>query len=149
METKPRALILNPQRMGLAEQLRQDWVVNAEEGTTVKDVLEPGYWSHMSSQMQPYDRIDVRLETGEWLLELIVISVGRNWATVFLANKHELQPAVENVPSAIKHKVEWKGPQHKHVVIRLADNVVVQSGFSEKSAAQEWLAHHERVLQTT
>ena len=65
MTDKPRAVILNPQRIGLAEQLMQHWVVNAEEGTTVADVLDPGYWAHCAAQMQVYDRIDVRLETGE------------------------------------------------------------------------------------
>ena len=60
-----RAVILNPQRRGLAEQMRQDWVVNAEEGTSVQDVLDPSYWAHIAAELQQYDHIEVRLETGE------------------------------------------------------------------------------------
>lgn len=147
MSEEKRSLILNPQRIGLAEARRQDWVVNAEEGTTVQDVLDPGYWAHCASSMQVYDRIDVRLETGEWLLELFVLDVGRNYARVFLAKKHDFADSNIEVPvGAIKHKVEWKGPQRKHVVIRLSDGAAIQEGFSEKAVAMEWMANHERVI---
>jgi hypothetical protein len=47
---------------------------------------------------------------------------------------------------AITHKVEWKGPQRKHVVVRLADGAVIQEGIAEKSAANVWL---ENYLKTT
>jgi hypothetical protein len=145
-----RALILNPQRIGIAEQMRQDWVVNAEEGTTVNDVLEPGYWAHCAASMQVYDRIDVRLETGEWMLELIVLDVGRNYARMFLVKKHDFAETSLEVPvNAIRHKVEWKGPQRKHAVIRTSDSAVVQEGFADKSAALVWLQNHERVTEQT
>jgi hypothetical protein len=148
--TKPAeksARILNPQRMGLAEHLRQDWVVNAEEGTTISEVLDPQYWSHMAAVIQPYARIEVRLETGEWVAELMVVNVGRNWAQVSLLVKHDLEARSEN-PVALKHKVEWKGPQKKHVVIRIADSMILQEGFSEKSKAIEWMVNHEQVTLT-
>ena len=146
--SEKRANILNPQRIGLAEARRQEWVVDAEEGTTVHDVLEPGYWAHVSSSMQPYDHIEVRLETGEWIAELLVMGVGRNWAKVFLVAKHELQP-IDDTPLAIQHKVEWKGPHRKFVVIRTSDSESVQEGFAEKSAAISWMVNHERVTAAT
>lgn len=144
-----RAVILNPQRIGLAEQLRQDWVVNAEEGTTIRDILEPGYWAHCSAQMQVYDHIEVRLETGGWIAELLVLDVGRNYARVFLAHQHELADAGLDKPvGAVSHKLDWKGPQRKWAVIRLADMAVVQEGFSDKSAAAAWMDNHIRVAST-
>ena len=85
-----RKSLANPQRMQLAEQWRQDWVVNAEEGTTVDDVLNPTYWASVATQFQVFDKIEVRLETGEWILELIVMSVGRTHATVYLAKRYDL-----------------------------------------------------------
>lgn len=145
-EAEKRVLILNPQRIGLAEQMRQDWVVNAEEGTTVQDVLNTGYWAHMAAQMQVYDHVEVRLETGEWILDLIVLDVGRNYARVYVAAKHDFGE-VDARPSteSITHKVEWKGPQRKHVVIRLADSAVLQEGFSNKSEALLWMENHIKV----
>jgi len=140
-----RAVILNPQRMGLAEQLRQDWVVNAEQGTTVPDVLDPQYFAHMASQLQQLDHIEVRLETGEWVLELLVTGVGRNYAQVHLLHKYDLQPTDESVAPAAKHRVEYKGPQQKHIVLRVADGAILQSGFDKKVLALEWLANYEKV----
>lgn len=143
-EKDKRVVILNPQRMSLAEQVRQDWVVNAEHGTTMADVLDPQYWAHMASQMQPWDRVDVRLETGEWLMELLVINTGRNWAQVHVLNQHQLEQRAETMPAAQKHKIEWKGPQHKWCVIRLADNEMIERGKASKEEAGQWLAAYER-----
>jgi hypothetical protein len=146
-----RTLILDPQRMALSEVLRQDWVVNAEEGTAIEDVLKPAYWSHMSMNMNVYDHIEVRLETGEWILELIVLEQGRNWARVYLAHQHNLrriEAQSETVPSVVaQHEVAWKGPQHKYAVIRTSDGQMIQNGFVEKVAAFEWLTNHEKATQ--
>lgn len=152
-ETKQEAkrdLILNPQRIGLAEQMRQDWVVNAETGTAIADVIKPSYWAHMAAQFQPYDHIEVRLETGEWVAELIVLSVGRNYAQVYLANKYEfadVDPVNDNL--GVTHKVEWKGPQRKHIVVRVADSAAIQEGFSTKQEANAWLANYLRTVEKT
>jgi hypothetical protein len=137
------ARILNPQRMGLAEQLRQDWVVNAEEGTSVEEVLDPQYWAHMAMHLQPMDRIDVRAETGDWLLELLVINTGRNWAQMHLLARHDLVKRAETMPASVKHRVEWKGPQLRWCVIRNGDNEMLQKGM-EKQAAIDWLSGYEK-----
>ena len=148
-EQVKRAVILNPQRMGLAEQMRQDWVVNAEEGTTIQDVLDTGYWAHMASQLQLYDHIEVRLETGEWILELIVLDIGRNYARVYVAQKHDFAEVDLKAPSgAITHKVEWKGPQRKYVVIRISDSAPLQEGFTSKPEALAWMENHIKVSST-
>lgn len=150
VKEEKRAVVLNPQRIGLAEQLRQDWVVNAADGTTVQDVLDTGYWAHMASQLQIYDHIEVRLETGEWVLQLIVLDVGRNYARVYLAEKYDFAEVRMDTPTnAITHKVEWKGPQRKHVVIRLSDSAALQEGFSSKTEAMAWMENHIKVAATT
>ena len=148
-EQVKRAVVLNPQRIGLAEQMRQDWVVNAEEGTTVKDVLDPAYWSHIAAQLQQYDNIDVRLETGEWILKLVVLSSGRNYAHVYLDKKLDFAEVIVGQPSsAISHKVEFKGPQRKHVVIRLSDSASIQEGFATKAEAITWMENYIKVAGT-
>ena len=140
-----RAVILNPIRMKLAESARADWVVNAEEGTTIQDVMDPMYWSHMSAQLHPYDHVEVRLDTGEWMLELVVLSQGLNWAKVHVLHKHDLVACVDAPPEAQKHMVKWRGPQHKFCVMRLQDNQVLQSGL-ERQAADAWMANYERTV---
>jgi len=143
-----RDVVLNPQRIGLAEYRRQDYVVNAEIGTTIQDIMEPSYWAHVASQMQPYDHIEVRMESGEWIAELIVLAVGRNWLKVFLAANHELEavdPDMERKTAT--HVIKWRGPQHRHSVVRLLDDAVLQDGFEDKPAAQAWLDNHLRTIE--
>lgn len=140
---KKRDVTLQPARMALREQLRQDWVVNAEAGTTIEDVLEPQFWAHMATQLEPYARVEVLLETGEWMLELMVVSIGRNWAKVQVLHHYELEKRAETLPAAQKHRIEWKGPQLKHVVIRNSDNAAIQDGFAKKVEAEAWLAQYE------
>jgi hypothetical protein len=138
-----RTIILEPQRMHLAEHARQEWVVDAEEGTKVEDIMAPAYWSHMASQMKQFDHVEVRMETGEWTADFIVSTVGRNWANVHLVQQHFLSqdPGLETAMA--RYEVLWRGPQHKWCVKRLADNAVLQSGMDNKLAASTWLTSYE------
>lgn len=141
-----QAPVLVEARMGLAEYRQQCWVVDAEEGVTVEQILSPGYWAYTAFKFQMYDRIEVRQETGDWILELIVLKSGNNWANVLLAAKHDLVGAAIEAPAAaIKHQVVFKGPHKKHCVIRLSDSALIQDGFSTKVEADAWLINHERV----
>jgi len=142
-EAAKRAVILTEPRIKGAEYERNTWVVNAEQGTTVSDVLEPLYLSCVSQRLSPYDRIEVRIDTGEWMLELLVLGCGRNFAKVCLLHKHELEPTEFELPAAQKHKIEWKGPQHKWCVIRLADGEMLFRGMDKGEAAAA-LERHER-----
>lgn len=139
-----REVSLMPTRLSLAEHWRRDFCVNAEEGTLPADIVNPAYWSHVAAQLQQFDRIDVREETGAWLAELIVVDAGRNYAKVFMAKCHIFQDIDKMPAPAAKHRVEWKGPQRRHSVIRIADGQVLQEGFPDKSAASAWLENYEK-----
>lgn len=146
MEKPKTAATLVEGRFGLAESKRQDWVVDAEEGHTVEQVLDPMYWAHVAARLAQYDRIEVRVDTGEWMLDLIVIQAGRNFARVHVAARYDFTGAAEGAPrEAIKHRVEWKGTHKKFCVIRNADSALLQEGFQTKELAAEWMNNHERV----
>lgn len=143
---KKREVVLVEPRIGLAEHKRQEWVVEAEEGTMPEDILEPVYWSHVAARFNRLDRIEVRQETGEWICELIVVNAERNWASVHVSAFHDLRKVPTTAPSSsIKHRVIWKGNHKKHCVIRIADAAIIQEGFATAALAQEWMANHERV----
>lgn len=143
MEEKKRAVVLNPQRHGLAEHKRQDWVVDAEEGTLIQDVQDPQYWAHVAPLMKVYDHIEVRLETGEWLAEFVVLNCERSWAKVHMTAYHELAP-VDKAPVPSKFQVKWKGPHIKFAVIRESDGEKISEGHSDQAAARLWLEQYER-----
>ena len=141
-----RSPIIHPTRMKLAENERRDWIVNAELAHTIDDLTNPAYWAHMAAQLTPYDHIEVRAEDGAWIANLIVIQVDRSWAKMMLVSQYNLLET-EAMPSAIaQHKVEWKGPQHRFAVIRLADQVSVRGGFQTKDEASAWMREHEKVI---
>lgn len=135
-----------PTRTQLTEYQRQDWCHNAEEGTTLADIQSDSYWALMAAQFKPYDRIEVRVDTGEWLAELLVLQCERTWAKVHLLKSYALV-AVEDVPISQRHKVEWKGPQRKWTVIRGGDLAVVREGFQSRAEANDWMASYEKAAE--
>lgn len=147
METieKKRDLVLQPARHGLAEQLRQDHVVDAEEGTTLDDVMRPGYWQHIAQKLQVFDHVEVRAETGEWVAMLMVASVGRTWARMHLMHKYELVGEQKAAVPNDEHEVIWRGPHLKFAVKRRRDGTVLQERLDTKEAAHTWLQNYERV----
>ena len=52
----------------------------------------------------------------------------------------------ETPDAEVRHKVEWKGPQHKFAVIRLADSAQIKDGCKTREEAQLLLREHERVI---
>ncbi len=147
-EAKKRNVSLNPNRKVLAESARNVWVVNAEAGTTLQDVLQPAFWAHCASTLRPYDHIEVRLETGEWVAELMVLSQGLTWAKVHVMHHYDLAMSQEAPPESQKHQIKWRGPHLKWSVIRIADSSVLQEGM-EKEQAQDWLRNYERTVAVT
>jgi hypothetical protein len=142
-----RAVVVDPQRMQNAEYLRRDWVCTAEEGTTVDDILDPGYWSHIAGQLTIYDRIEVRIDSGEYLLELLVKDKGRNWAQVALLHHHDLVGKVKTgEATADEFEAVFKGPLRKWCVLRKSDSKVLEEKLADKGAALGWIASYETTI---
>ena len=139
-----RAVSISPLRMKLAEYDRQEWVVNAEVGTTIDDVLKFEYWAHIAENMKPYDHIEVRAEDDSWLAYLIVRRVERSAAVVHLLHHYEFDAPARSVGPALVHEVQWKGPQRRFAVVRLSDAALIKDEFATKDEAGRWLREYER-----
>lgn len=149
-EEKKRTPMMDQTRMRLAEYERQDWVANIEFGLTVDDIMVPGFWAHMASQMKPYDHVEARSDDGTWIAHLIVTGCERTWARMALDRVVTLTTKdVAETQAIAMHKVEWKGPQNKFTVIRLADAAPIRTGFATKDEANAWMREHERMLGST
>lgn len=152
-DTKPvatiqpkREITLDPARMQLSEYLRNDWVVTAEQGTTPADIVNPAYFAHMAQQMKPYDHVEVRIDDGSWLAELIVLQVERNWVLVKVLAFHELADnrGQDTAPSV--YETAWKGPHLKWSVLRKSDSENIKSGFSDRVSADAAMRDLERLV---
>ena len=135
-----------PERVGLAEDKRHDWVVDVPVTITIEDTLEPSYWAHIAAQMEPLDNIEVRCEDGSWVAYLIVAFCERNYAKVVLDRVIKLDTRADAPMTSIKHKVEWKGPVLRFAVIRLSDSQILHSGDKSKELAQAWMLEYEKTL---
>jgi hypothetical protein len=145
-----RIPILDPQRAHLAQHVRQYWVMDAEEGTKIDDVLDPGYWAHIAPRLSRLDRVTVHLETGEWMLDLLVVDKDRNWAKMHVLHHYDLTKASEAVASPeAAFEVKWGGPHYKFRVIRRADKEVLSSGHADAEAGRAWLRAYEQTVATT
>jgi hypothetical protein len=137
LEVKPRKL--HPNRFKEASAVRNIWVVTPEDGMTMDDVVKGEFWAHIGDKLRPMDRIEVLPDNGSFFAELIVRSCGRQYANVQVLRHVEFDKAEDRSPSE-QFEVQWKGPHHKHAVVRLSDKTVLQNGFDNKSAALAWLS---------
>jgi hypothetical protein len=148
-EEKKRTPMIDQSRMRLAEYERQDWVANIEFGVSQEDIMVPGFWAHMASYMKPYDHIEARADDGTWVAYLIVTGCDRTWARVALDRVVKLTSKDVSETVAVQHRVEWKGPQNKFTVIRVADLEPIRNGFATKEEANQWMREHERTIGAT
>ena len=137
--------MLDPARFNLNEFSNQIWVLTVEEGTTIEDVMKPEFLANVSSRLRPYDTIRVRVDSGEWYAELLVVTCGRVWAkTVKMLYLDLSDRSIDEIESEaydlffIKHK----GPHLGYCVIRKSDKEVIKDKLDNKAMAQTWLANH-------
>ena len=140
---KKQSPVLMPDRCKHAEFTNTRWTVNVESGRTPQDILAPSYWSHTAFQMQPFDEIQARAEDGKWVAYLVVRFCEKNFAIMHLDRLIEFKDNAEIPETSIRHKVEWKGPQHQYAVIRLSDSQMLHSKCKTREEAAEWLRNHE------
>jgi hypothetical protein len=135
--------------LALAEYARTDRVATPEPGTTLDDMLDPAYWTHVAKVLRPFDRIDVRPADGTWFAELLVRTV-----EPFSVKVHVLQH-VEFDRAATPGAVEVKIPEGYELVHRgragwsvkrLADGVLIHEGARDRASAAAWLDRHLKSL---
>jgi len=147
-----------------------------EAGTTIKDVIDPTYWTGVASSLTQGDIIEVVSAETDWYAELFVrsctktdakvaiirhVSLGQNNPASFIEDEPG-QKDTKSKPATDKPKkegesdkktdqpyeVKWKGPTNKFQVIRTSDNVVVSGDvvLADKASADEWLVNYLKTL---
>lgn len=124
------------QRMRQADFDRVIWSITPEQGTTLDEILNPVYWSHVAKNLKPFARIEVLPEDKTWFAELIVVSAGDKDAIVKVLQKIDL---VANASPVESDKYFSKfGGAAKWRVFRKEDNEVMASGLT-KDEADAWI----------
>jgi len=147
-EEEKRDVKLNHTRMKEAQFVRNLWVVTAEQGVTKEDLLKPDYWSHVSFQFRPYDRIEARCDDGTFFAEYLIMSCERTFAKVKELSFTSLTSRDVAMTQAEQSAYEYKyrGPSCMHSIIRSSDKVVMVEKLDSKQDALTWLHEHEKAM---
>lgn len=134
--------IIDP-RFKPAEFCRTVWYATPESGTELKQLLEPGYWTHVADKLRKGDRIEAVSEDGTWFAEFYVKTANKVEAHLALMRNVELSK-----PVAQMNDEDLPEYQVKHIgggrfrVLRTADNVELETGFKGKEEAEKWLSNY-------
>lgn len=141
--------ILSPSRVhiGYAGHFWSTYQCIAEEAHTPEDAQDPGYWAHVASarKLRVNDIFEVRCETGEWMLDLIVVEAGQRHARVKVLRSADVEKASTDAGLSTV-EVLFKGAVKKHCIIRLADRQIIKEGISSKADAIREATEYEQRL---
>lgn len=133
----------DPARFSLSEHVNCNWTATVQAGTALEDVLNPAFFANIANKLHPYDRIVVRVDTGEYYAELLVLDCARTWAKVFVLNKHALvKDETEMVEVDNQYEVKHLGPHNKWCVIRKLDKETIKEQCTSRQEANLWLSQH-------
>ena len=136
-------------RFSDSQHTNMNWTATVPAGTTLEDVLNPSYFANVASKITIYDRIQVRVDTGEWYAELLVVSCGRVWAKLVPIVKLDLTSKDDDQldgEAFEKFIVQYRGPHLKFCVIRKEDSEPIKEHLQTKVEANTWLAAHVLAL---
>ena len=116
----------------------------SQMGVTKDHLLTPEYWTHVSELMSPYSEITVRCDDGTYYAKFLVLDCGRGWAKVQLLGwwdltSNDVAISQSSAGNRSLYDIQWKGPNRKHVILRIADQQVLHEGEQRKESAELWL----------
>ena len=144
-ELKPKKL--HATRFQLAEAARNVYSAVLEIGTTLDDLKEPAFWSHIAGpkHLRPMDRIEAMPEDGTYWAELLVLNAGPMFAKIHVMRHYEIgEVGTSSMSDAFA--TAWKGPMRQYAVVRVKDNAIMRDKFASKEAALGWLAENAKSM---
>lgn len=134
-------------RIKPAEFARNKHRATPEQSASLRDILNPAYWAHTAAKFAVGDLIEVFPEGGAWYAQLLVVGCSKLHAKVAVLSMTKLaNEGGKSSEDKAAFTVEFKGPQRKWSVIRVADKAYVKEGFDSKEEAAKWLANNEAEL---
>lgn len=119
------------------------WRCVAAIGTPYERCLQDDYWSTVSTELQPYDEINLIAADGSYFAKLLCIAASRGHARVMELGHWPLPVllvAGDSLP--VNHEVFWGGPEEGFCVRRISDSVMLGKNFANRNEAIEFLLSH-------
>ena len=130
------------QRFKGSEYERAEYVCTAHDHTTPQDLLEPGYWAHVSTLLRPRARVEAWANDGTWMAEYVALEAGRNWARLHLLQVYHFTSgdmAMTQADAMTPYEITFRGPHSKWSVVRKSDRAVLHEGSDTARGATDWL----------
>ena len=136
---KNETLPANGLHVGLVGQTTRLFTCEVNPRVTVKDVLNDGFFSHVASQLRPFDAIEIRWQDRSRVVTVRVHSAGNTWAKTHLASEVEMGSSISGqVPEGYEIDFVQTGWR----VIRTDTKAVMKDGFDLDREALAWLTTH-------
>ena len=130
---------LKPSLLQRDEQAHLTHHVVLEPGTTIDNMLDPGFWKAAAAHLHPSDRIKVEAADGSFFAELSVRDVGKTWAKVKPCYVTAQEPDEDEDPNAWMGDYEigtrQHGGSHGICVLRKADMAPIAGPFQDQNEA--------------
>jgi hypothetical protein len=148
---KQRNVALDPFGLLTTAAAQYQYTAMIKKDHTLEDIQVDGYWMHNAKMLKPQAEIRCIWEDNSRYAILFVVDSGTNWAKVVVLEDYDLQKTAvlskeTRIADEANYTVEWKGPVHKHSVIRKSDSVNVSKGHETKEAAEEARAEMLKTL---
>ncbi len=130
--------VLASGRLQIARFKNKIWFAQVENGVTLDDLLDHGFWVHKPQHVDPYNEIVVYPEGGEWRAHLHVIEADEMGLVVDVISfvKFERVEAMREA-GGLSYRIKSAGPGKGYMIER-ADGVTI-GGFASRAAAAEHL----------
>ncbi len=131
-------ITLLQRRFALAEHARAVYFATVEQHITPENVLQPGFWRHIASQLKPYDEVVVANDDCSWRMQLVVADAWHNGARLVELSRADMAgKEEEDLSLGDDLRVRWRGPVNKWCVVRTSDGVILRANLPDKNVAME------------
>ena len=118
-----------------------------EPEVTIDDLMKPDTWSHVANMMKPGDHVEVHWDDGKYFAQLLVIDATRTYAHMKVREFLDLREGKENENDMLDgYAYKWRGPHHRHCIVRVKDGAVMTSEQATKEDALKWLIQNKTRL---
>lgn len=139
-----KAPALSPNKLRAAEFVRTTLVAEIAPGVSIESVLVPEFWGHCARQLKPYARVECRAQDNKWQADLMVKSVSKTEASMWVLNYVDLEAQGKDGKTedgAEEYTVSF-APRQRWRVIRKSDGAVIHKDEATEAEAREWLSDH-------
>jgi hypothetical protein len=138
---------ISESRFKVAEFVSNNFAVTVEPEINLDDLLKPEYWAEVAMYLNPGDIVDVRWDDGKFYCRLYVNQCSRTYANMYVLGHHDLRLGKENETDILDGYIyKWRGPHHRHCIVRVKDGAVMTSEQPSKEDALKWLIQNKTRL---